>query len=410
MEIQRRQFNNLLLIIAIGAVLIRWIALWLRISSLDSTAFEFGEIARSLVAGRGFAWDFWGMFPMGPTAYMAPFYAWLLAAYYWLFGFDLTGMAALQGLVLGGVCWSLGRIGLALGGASVGLLAAFILAVYPEGIFMPQKFTAEPWLLLWQVLFVLIAIKYQKTGQRKHVITAGLLAGIAILTKESALLFVPLLLVWIGLQMGFTRRLIKDTIVMAAIAICIVAPWTLRNYLVFDEFIPIRTNFWINMWRGNHPGATGTARSWDKRPIDFALDSSYAKEVNSQLIGNEVQREEVYKRFAKSFISEHPWECARLSLRRFWYYWTIDPTHPLTDSVLYWGPWFILLGFVTVGIYSVRARWRVYSWFFLLIVITTMTYTLTIILPRYRIPLLPGLVLLASEGMVFFAGFLRKRT
>lgn len=401
MGLLAKRDQKLLCLIVLVAVLVRLGALGLRLSQLEHSAFEFGEIAKNVAAGRGFAWDFSGRYEFGPTAFMAPFYPGLLALYYLLFGYNLTGMAALQALVLGVVVWGLGYVGMALSGRRVGLLAASIFALYPEAVFMPQKFVAEPWLLLWQMLFVIVGIQYLREGRVSHILIAGLIAGLAWLTKESAPLYVVIFVVWIGLQQGWSRKLLRHGVLLAVITAAVIAPWTARNYAVFGQFIPVRTNFWVNVWRGNHAGATGTPRGADRRAIEYSLDSSYAARINPQLRGDEIHREQVYKQFALEFIRQQPGQYIALCLRRLLYFWTFDPTHPLARNPLYWAPWFVLIGLAALGAYAALSRWRVYSLYFLLILATTTAYGLTMVLPRYRIPLLPGLTLLAAEGISF---------
>jgi hypothetical protein len=41
------------------------------------------------------------------------------------------------------------------------------------------------------------------------------------------------------------------------IAILMVSPWTVRNYYALGGFIPIRSNFGLELWIGNNPEATG---------------------------------------------------------------------------------------------------------------------------------------------------------
>jgi hypothetical protein len=37
----------------------------------------------------------------------------------------------------------------------------------------------------------------------------------------------------------------------------VIAPWTIRNAVVMDAFVPVATNASQTLWSGHHPGATG---------------------------------------------------------------------------------------------------------------------------------------------------------
>ncbi|MFH1733710.1 MAG: glycosyltransferase family 39 protein [bacterium] len=396
---ESKQHRRLLFLIASGSVVIRLIAVVLFRFDMDEGAFEFEHIAQNLAAGNGFWFNGYGDFPEGPTAWEAPLYAFILAGYMLLFGNNLIGMAFIQTMIAGLTCWGLGVYATWLVGPAVGLLTASVFALYPEMIFMPLKYVAEPWLLAELILFLLIGFKYFQTEKVRYVILCGLIAGIAALTKESALIFPLVLMVWMALKKRLTSKIIRDTVLMVVVMLAVIAPWTIRNYKVFDEFVLIRTNFWTNLWRGNHPGATGCARGFDKELIDFSLDPDYSARLHAELHGNEVQREQAHEKFAFEFIRQNPGKYVNLSLRRFIYFWTVDPTHPMSGNILYWLPWIFLSIFALVGGIITRHRWKDFSFWYLLFAIMTVVYSLMLVLPRYRIPLLPGVMLLAAAGL-----------
>ncbi len=394
-------FRGKLAAISIAALLVRIAAILFARGAVSETVYEYDQIARNIVAGRGFSFDMYGSIPVGPTAWMAPVYPYILAAYYAVFGENLVGMAFLQALVAGITCFLIGVTGRKLSGKSVGLTAAAIFAFYPEMILLPMKFVAETWLLLWLLAMLLCGIAAVEKRSTAAVVGAGIFCGVASLTRVSALAFAPALIFWWWLKGGFHRRLLRDAVLLLVVQAAVIAPWTARNYRVFDKFIPVRTNFWVNVWRGNFPDATGTPRNFDKVLHDLALDADYRALIDPQLTGNEIHREEVYRRLALQHIRENPLRYAGLSLRRFVYFWTVDPTHPLTGHPLYWGPWALLLILAAVGMRVRVPRWRDYGFWYALFIATTVVYSLILVLPRYRIPLIPGLMLLAAEGVRF---------
>ncbi|TKJ41514.1 hypothetical protein CEE37_02835 [candidate division LCP-89 bacterium B3_LCP] len=395
----QRNLKRLILIIALIAVVLRLLAIWIRSADIEQNAFEFGRIAENIIAGNGFSYDFWGRYPLALTSWMAPLYPYILAGYYTLFGHNLLGMAVIQAILGGVVCWVLGLIGVRISSGFVGVTAAAICAIYPESIFHPQKFVSEPWLLVFEVLFVLCGANYIWSGKSKYLILAGILSGLAVLCKESALLLPIALIVWVGLKKGLKGKTMLKALIPLALTVVIIAPWTVRNYIVFDKFIPVRTNFWFNVWRGVNPHATGTPRGFDKLVIEKSMASEYLSSVDSRLHNNEIQREGVYREFALRHIKDDPLRYLGLSLRRLVYFWSVDPTHPLTGHPLYWLPWLGLLILAGLGVFAMRVSWQDYSLWYLLFFVTTVVFSLTLVLPRYRIPLQPGLMLLAAEGI-----------
>lgn len=398
-----------LLGIVLIAILLRLGAIWFLHDRIKYNTFEFGRIAQNIVAGKGFSYDYYRTYPIAPTAFMAPLYCYLLALYYWVFGTNLIGFAVIQAFIGGGACWLFGRVGFMLYGATAGLIAAAIFAFYPEMIFLSQKIVPEGLQIVWILLIVLFGAKYLKQGRKRDIIISGILLGLAILTRESAMVYPICLLGWFWVRAKRTRRLLVDSLLLLLVTTVTVAPWTARNYLVFDQFIPVRSNFWINVWRGNNPDATGTARGEDKQPIDRSVNSAYMEELQARLTSNEIQREKVYKDYAIRYIRENPIRYAELSVRRLIYFWTVDPTHPLSTNPLYWIPWSILLILVGYGVVKARRVWQSYSFWLLQGLAYTVVYSLTLVLPRYRIPLYPALFLLAAVGMEYLYNRLNSK-
>jgi hypothetical protein len=100
----------------------------------------------------------------------------------------------------------------------------------------------------------------------------GLVVGLAILTRSYLLFHIPLA---IGLaflldkrNLGACRRLV----VALAVSFVVLAPWTIRNYLVFREFIPLATQAGCSLWVGNNRDARGSGDArWQQSPRLAAL-------------------------------------------------------------------------------------------------------------------------------------------
>ncbi|MDA3874439.1 MAG: hypothetical protein PF795_10835 [Kiritimatiellae bacterium] len=56
----------------------------------------------------------------------------------------------------------------------------------------------------------------------------------------------------------FSTR-IAHVLIFGCVAGAVVVPWTIRNYLHFDAFIPVSTNSGISLLAGNSPGVTGSS-------------------------------------------------------------------------------------------------------------------------------------------------------
>src|SRR5262249_20795168 len=95
----------------------------------------------------------------------------------------------------------------------------------------------------------------------------------------------------------------------------IVAPWLIRDYRVFHQFIPFRDTMGLELFVGNH----GDLSHW--HPSDVGPWHNDADFQEYQRLG-ELAYMEKKKQLAIDFIGAHPGWFAWASGRRFVYLWT----------------------------------------------------------------------------------------
>jgi dolichyl-phosphate-mannose-protein mannosyltransferase len=143
---------------------------------------------------------------------------------------------------------ALGRIGEALFGARAGLAAAATAAFYPELVWFAAHFWVETLfvVLLWWGLERLLAADRQ--GSLGAAAAAGFLWGLSILARETVLYFLPVAALWLATRRprGLARAALFLTLALGT-----VAPWTWRNWVVYDAFVPVSTAGALNLWQGN---------------------------------------------------------------------------------------------------------------------------------------------------------------
>ena len=143
---------------------------------------------------------------------------------------------------------ALGLIGRRAFGERAALVAAAIAAFYPELVWFASHFWAETvfTVLLWWAMERLLAADAR--GSTGAALASGLLWGLAILTRETVLYFLPVAALWLAWRRAGGARRAAALLVVSA---CVVLPWTLRNWLVFDAFVPVSTSGALNLWQGN---------------------------------------------------------------------------------------------------------------------------------------------------------------
>jgi 4-amino-4-deoxy-L-arabinose transferase-like glycosyltransferase len=155
-----------------------------------------------------------------------------------------------------------GRVGALAFGRRAGLLAAAAVALYPELLWYPAHYWSETvfLLLLWGAIERTLAADARGSG--RIAVAAGILWGLATLTRELSLYLVPIVAIWMLRPRGGGEepraRRIRDltpgasraALVVLAAALT-VAPWTIRNAIVLRAFVPVSTMGGLNLWQGN---------------------------------------------------------------------------------------------------------------------------------------------------------------
>lgn len=179
-----------------------------------------------------------------------PLYPYFIAVPYALFH-TLTAVKWLQVGVSALLIPAVGRAGAAAFGGKVGLFAAAVTAFYPELIWFSVHFWCETLfvVLLWWGVERLLAA--DETGRVSTAIVAGLLWGLSVLTRETALYFAPVAALWLAVpKLSGGRRWATGGAFLLA-TVLTVAPWTLRNWIVFRAFVPVSTSGGLNLFQGN---------------------------------------------------------------------------------------------------------------------------------------------------------------
>ena len=145
-------------------------------------------------------------------------------------------------------------------GPRAGVLAAAVASVYPPLIWYPAYVLSETLygLIALAAAFVLqLAVERSDQAHSSRAggalaLLSGALAGMAVLTRPAMLFFIPLAAIWL-----IGRRHHVLALALAAAAAAVVAPWTARNYRVYDRFVLVASEGGVTFWTGNHPLARG---------------------------------------------------------------------------------------------------------------------------------------------------------
>jgi hypothetical protein len=344
---------------------------------------EPSHIAWSIVSGSGYSSPWANTVPM-LTAQQPPVYPYLLAGIFGLAG-AYTNLSLWIAVGLNAVISSLTavvilQIGRRIFGTPTGVLAAWIWSCW--------IYEAVVSIRLWEssLSALLLAVGLWLLPELAGSVRPGLwlifgaLAGVAALTNTTLLSVFPLF--WLWLWLGCRRRgLSCGRWLTASVVVCVLVmlPWTIRNYTVFHRLMPIRDNFGLELWIGNHEGVTHV----------FDRDFPLLDPTEYNRLG-EIRFMETKRDIALKFVGGNPAAFLRLSARRCFQFWSSpEKSLWLGLSLLAWIGLVLVLwrkGFAAIP-------------FAIVMLVFPVAYYVTHVFSSYRHPMEWVILLLAGYAM-----------
>jgi hypothetical protein len=291
-----------------------------------SFAQETGNIGYSLAIGKGFSNPF--RRDTGPTAWLTPVYPLLVAVTFKLFGIftarSFFFLVFLNILFATAVCVPLFHVGKRVASLGVGAAAAWLWALFPNAIMIPFEWIWDTSLsallaasLLWATL------ELADSNRARDWCGYGLLWGLTLMTNPSLGALFPFLLGWATYRARKQQRVLPNRsyawLKAAGLAIGITllccVPWTIRNYAVFHRFVPLRSNFPLELYIGNN-------ENYDDKHPRYPGPITKDRETLRYFRMGETPFMDEEMRKATKFILTHPRVEIILFADRFAAFWT----------------------------------------------------------------------------------------
>jgi hypothetical protein len=203
----------------------------------------------------------------------------------------------------------------------VGLVAGLLSALEPHmgfasNLVLPDALSALPLLL---ALFVLTRVPAGAPRAWWSAALAGAILGAGVWLRPNVVLAAPFLAVVLVVIARARRRALGEAVLMTAAAAAMVLPITIRNYVIFREFVPVSLNGGLTVWQGV-TDAGGLAYGARKRDMLVAEEEAqrYGKPSYRHWWAEPdgIWRDRERYRRAREVIAAHPVAYAALMLKR----------------------------------------------------------------------------------------------
>lgn len=271
--------------------------------AVDARAYD--SIAQNIVAGNGYRGSLDEPLDQDNSIMrVGPGYEFFLALIYFLFGHHYEAVWIIQALLLTLSAllvflvsrkvfkdsWSF----------SIGIMAAILIGFSPDLITMQGMLMTEMLGVFLITSGAFLFLEYFNRESQPGWLAAllGLVVGAAASVRTPALfLFLPIAIYFLK-----TKKASHLLLIFLGAAI-IFTPWIIRNYIIFDAFVPTNLAYGVDLLAGNHLGATGELEPY---PLADQYLEKYGLVEGSRELTREVLKFAVF----------HPVEFLKITLYR----------------------------------------------------------------------------------------------
>jgi len=305
--------------------------------------------------------------------------------------------------------------------AKIGLTAALLQSLYPVMIYFDGELLLDPlFTLLLQLVVYRLVIWFDNRTISQALVT-GLLLGLASITRPTALVFIPLIVLLLAASLKNAGAWAKHSIIFILAVSLVMAPIFVRNLIVAGDPVPIASQGGINLYIGNNSNADGVSavlpeplgHNWRLKEITYLAE----QEVGKRLKPGEVSSFWTNKAF--HWMRNNPGEFIKLYLKKLYRNFSnreISNNRNLGSffnevPILKYNPlsFGILFTLAIVGIMAGLGRHSHVRLLLLIILVYVLASSLFFFNSRFRLPLLPYYYLLTAFGLFSLISYLRSK-
>jgi tetratricopeptide (TPR) repeat protein len=381
--------------------------------SLDATAYD--RMAQDIARGN------W----LGDTVfYQAPLYPYFLAVFYKWFGHSLNVIRWIQ-LLLGAFnCVVTFWIAKKLFGANKALWAGLMVAFYGIFVFYEGAIGKDGISYLLTNLTLLSLVSCLENPKWQRWFLSGIALGCSILTRGNLILLLPFILLWmaIALRPHPLRMTLGAIAIFVTGTFLVISPVTIRNYVIGQDWVLTTSQAGQNFYIGNNPKASGFFENPPRIRLNPEYEEEDFKSEALRITNRDFMKPSEISGFwfkqGLRFIQTNPGKAFELLVKKtamFWnrfeipdnynYYYYRKETPIL--SVLFLGFGFVApLGLL--GLFLGRRKPE--TWLFSLFILGYMASIVPFhMASRYRLPVVPPLIVFASYSLAWTLEAIRKK-
>ncbi len=259
------------------------------------------------------------------------------------------------------------------------------------------------------IIFYLLT-RFQSKPSLRNTFFVGMSLSFAALFRGNILVFIPFCLLWMLIILKRKKALVYFSTFILGIVL-VLLPVTIKNYIDTKEFIPLSIKGGIHFLIANNPDATGNSDSWPENIDQIRERINLCPTISG--------RSALYAQEALRFIREDTDAWLKLVFKKiavFWGNWdvpnNVEYERFREHSSILRLPIFLSFGLIApLGILGILLclRRKETLLFSLFILSYFLTVILGLVLGRYKLGVVPGLLVMAAYTIFWgYSRFSRK--
>jgi 4-amino-4-deoxy-L-arabinose transferase-like glycosyltransferase len=395
------KLNDKIWVIILISLILRIFSVFYAIDLKKDYYWEYGEIAKNIINGNGYSLfyiedsklehNYKPEIIPSKSAFMPPGYV------YFLLPFLLIKNVVLRNILLYLIQIIISLVTVYLiyiltrkfFDEKIALIASFITGILPEFIY--STLSVSPTIIYHLLILSILIISLRSNPKSIDIIVCGILITLTIYFRSE---FVLLGLI-IVLMLLFQKKY-KYSLSIFFIMIILILPWSIRNYLTFNELMPLSSNFGLNLYRGNNPHGIG---SWGDDEIKEKISRLSSKNL-------EVELNNIYKGEVISYVKDNPIDVIKNMFLKLLYLWFYYPNDQRASNLIYLLPTLILNIFFIIGVLSSK-DWNKYKLFYLFFIYSSLVAIIFFPMIRYQTMMKILMIPFCAFGIIKLSKYLR---
>jgi 4-amino-4-deoxy-L-arabinose transferase-like glycosyltransferase len=318
----------------------------------------FFDAAQSFKAGHGLCYETIGL----KCAHRPPVYP-LLLFFSTLWGDNYFAIVIVQSLLGAGTALCAYLIAKDMFDKRTGLLAALAVGCYPYFVMHDTALQETGLFTFLTALAIVLMLKGRKAKANIVWGMSGIALGLAVLTRTTVALFVPVALLWVIFVASPTmRRGVPKALIIALGLLLVVGPWLLRNYLLLGE-PALTTMTGLQLWIGNNPY---TFSHYPAEGIDQSTNEAVEKlppeelQAVLALANDEVAQTSWFTSKAFAYMKAHPQQTIAGAFKKLGaaFSWRQNPARENFVQTVYFLSYVPALLLGIFGAWLSRRQWK----------------------------------------------------